>query len=136
MTRDEALQLIEGLDVSPNILKHLLANEAIMRALAKKFEPEKVEDWGLAGLMHDADYEFTAKDPDKHPYMVAEKLKAAGVSEEITNAILGHANYTNVARDTLMAKSLYAGDNMAGLITAFALVQPNKKTSPVFGGAG
>ena len=131
MTRDEALQLIEGLDVSPNILKHLLANEAIMRALAKKFEPEKVEDWGLAGLMHDADYEFTAKDPDKHPYMVAEKLKSLGVSTEIINAILGHANYTGVVRDTQMAKALFAGDNMAGLITACALVQPNKKLSSV-----
>lgn len=131
MTRNEALEIVHGLGVSPNIFKHLLANEAIMRSIALRFEPEKVDDWGLAGLAHDADYETTQKDISKHPYVVAEKLKAGGVSDEIINAILGHAEYTKVSRDTKMAKALFAGDNMAGLITACALVQPEKKLASV-----
>lgn len=127
MTREEALRLIEELGVSPNIKKHLLANEAIMRHLAKKMEPNRVEDWGLAGLLHDADYEYTQKDPSKHPLVVAQKLREKKADQDIIEAILGHSNETGVERKTLMAKALYAGDNMAGLITAATLVRPDKK---------
>lgn len=127
MIRTEALQIIEELGASPNIRKHLLANEAIMRSLALRFEPEKEEDWAIAGLLHDADYEYTQKDPTRHPHVVVEKLKAQEVSLEIQDAILGHSSETGVERKTLMAKSLFAGDNMAGLITAAALVRPDKK---------
>ena len=127
MDRNGALTIIEELGGSTNIRKHLLANEAIMRSLAQKFEPEKEEDWAIAGLLHDADYEYTQKDPSRHPYVVVEKLKAQGISPEIQEAILGHSSETKVERKSLMAKSLFAGDNMAGLITAAALVRPDKK---------
>ena len=98
-----------------------------MRALAKKFEPGQEERWALSGLVHDADYEYTQKDPTKHPYVVADKLKTLGVDQEIIDTVLGHSTEINVKRKTLMAKSLFAGDNMAGLITAAALVRPDKK---------
>lgn len=95
-----------------------------MRAYARKFHEDE-EAWGMVGLLHDFDYEMHPTAPD-HPLKGSEILKQKGYSEEIRSAILGHAAYTGVPRDTLMAKALYACDELCGFITACALVRPNK----------
>ncbi|MER3485845.1 MAG: phosphohydrolase, partial [Chloroflexota bacterium] len=118
MNRDEALQIIDELNVSPNIRKHLLANEAIMRALARRFEPEREEAYA-------ADYEATEKDLEQHTLVTKRMLEERGAERAIIEAILGHAD--KVPRTSTMAKALYACDNLAGLITAAALVRPDKK---------
>jgi putative nucleotidyltransferase with HDIG domain len=102
-----------------------LAVEAAMRAYAKKFNEDE-EAWGTVGLLHDFDYERfpTAED---HPYRGAEILREKGVDESWIKAILGHADYTGVERDTLMAKTLFAVDELTGMITAATLVRPSKK---------
>jgi predicted hydrolase (HD superfamily) len=96
-----------------------------MRAYAKKFNEDE-EAWGTVGLLHDFDYERfpTAED---HPYRGAEILREKGVDESWIKAILGHADYTGVERDTLMAKTLFAVDELTGMITAATLVRPSKK---------
>lgn len=125
MNRDEALQIIAELNVSPNIRKHLLASEAIMRALARRFEPEQEEAYAIVGLLHDADYEATEKDLEQHTLVTRRKLEERGADPAIIEAILGHAD--KAPRSSTMAKALYACDNLAGLITAAALVRPDKK---------
>jgi predicted hydrolase (HD superfamily) len=125
VNRDEALQIIDELNVSPNIRKHLLANEAIMRALARRFEPEREEAYAIVGLLHDADYEATEKDLEQHTLVIKRMLEERGAEPAIIEAILGHAD--KVPRTSTMAKALYACDNLAGLITAAALVRPDKK---------
>jgi predicted hydrolase (HD superfamily) len=85
-------------------------------------EPE--EKWGLVGMLHDFDYEMYPNPPD-HPLKGSEVLREHGYSEEIRRAILGHANYTGVARDTLLARALYACDELTGFVVACALVRPN-----------
>lgn len=125
MDREAALRIVDDLVKTDNIRKHLIANEAIMRALGRKFEPAKAEEYALAGLLHDADYEATEKDLAMHTDLVAKRMRSAGAGEEVVNAVMGHCD--KAARDTMMAKCLYAGDNMAGLITAAALVRPDRK---------
>ena len=134
MNREEAVKTIDELVKSPNIRKHCLAAEAAMRALAcelrikneelRKTENFNEEDWGIVGLLHDADYEVTNKDLAKHTDLVVEKIKGKA-SQEITDAIAGHCD--KVERKTLMAKAIYAADELTGLIVAAALVRPNKK---------
>jgi predicted hydrolase (HD superfamily) len=98
-----------------------------MRAYAKKFGEDE-ELWGVVGLLHDFDYEMY---PDEHPMKGNEILKEKGVSEDIRTAILGHANYTGVPRETLMAKALYAVDELSGFLVAVTLVRPTKSVSDV-----
>jgi putative nucleotidyltransferase with HDIG domain len=124
MTRNEAYLLLSEYTKNGNLIKHALAVEAAMRAYARKFGEDE-ETWGIVGLLHDFDYEMYPTAPD-HPLKGSEILKERGVSEEIRRAILGHATYTGVPRDTLMAKTLYACDELCGFITAAALVRPQK----------
>src|SRR5881396_3343887 len=114
---------------SESLRKHALAVEACMRAYAQKFS-EDVYLWAVVGLLHDFDYE---KWPslDDHPYKGNEILKERGYSDEIRNAILSHAEYTGVPRVTPMEKALFACDELAGFITAVALVKPGKSLAEV-----
>jgi len=127
MNRSEAWDLLCEYTKNENLRKHALAVEACMRAYARK-SGEDEEEWGVVGLIHDFDYEVYPNAPD-HPLKGSEILKEKGLSEEIRRAILGHADYTGVPRDTLMARTLFACDELAGFITACALVRPDKITS-------
>ncbi len=130
MNREEALKIVEELVKSPNIRKHCLAAEAAMAALHDYFDEKgKVntgsrEDWGVVGLLHDADYEATDKDLEKHTDLTVEKIDGK-VSQEVIDAVRGHAD--KVERKTLIAKAIFAADELTGLIVAAALVRPDKK---------
>ncbi|HZT71804.1 MAG TPA: HD domain-containing protein [Terriglobia bacterium] len=124
MNRDEAWKLLCEYTKSENLRRHALAVEACMRAYARKFGEDE-EKWGIAGLLHDFDYELYPDAPD-HPLKGCEILTSLGYPEDIRRAILAHADYTGVPRDTLMAKSLFACDELAGFITACALVRPDR----------
>ncbi len=129
MTRQEAYDLLCEYTKSESLRKHALAVEAAMRAYAGKYgQPEEI--WAVTGLLHDFDYEKYPTAPD-HPLKGSEILKEKGVSEEIRTAILGHAHYTNVPRETLLAKTLFACDELAGFITAVALIKPGKSLAEV-----
>jgi putative nucleotidyltransferase with HDIG domain len=127
MDRSEAWNLLCEYTKNENLRKHALAVEACVRAYARKFGEDE-EKWSVVGLIHDFDYEAYPSAPD-HPLKGSEILKEKGVSEEIRRAILGHADYTGVARDTLLAKVLFACDELAGFITACALVRPDRITT-------
>lgn len=129
MTRDEAWQLICEWIQNENMRKHLLAVEAAMRFYARKFGEDE-EKWGLVGLLHDLDYE-RYPEPPEHPQVGANFLREKGLPEDMVQAILAHADWTGVARDNLMAKALFACDELTGFIIACALVMPNKKLSEV-----
>ena len=127
--RADALALLHEFTASDSLRKHMLAVEAAMRAYAGKWS-EDAERWGLAGLMHDFDYEkwpnaSHAADAE-HPAEGVRLLRSRGYPEDVLQAILGHATYTGVQRDTRMAKALFAVDELTGLITAAALVRPSK----------
>ncbi len=128
--REQAWGLLTEFTQSESLRKHALAVEACMRAYARKFAPDKEELWGTVGLLHDFDYE---KYPslDDHPYKGNEILKERGYSDEIRRAIMSHAEYSGVTRDTPMEKSLFACDELAGFITACALVKPGKSLAEV-----
>jgi len=119
---------------SDSLRKHMLSVEAAMRAYAEHFG-EDPERWGLAGLIHDFDYERypnAGRSPtDEHPSQGVKLLRERGWPEDILQAILGHAAYTNVARETRMARTLFAVDELTGLITATALVKPTKSVHDV-----
>lgn len=122
MTRNNALQLLHRYVESESLRKHCYAVEAAMRSYAQA-HGEDEELWGITGLLHDLDYE---KYPEKHPFRGVEILQEQGYSEEMTQAILGHATYSGVARDSQMAKCLFAVDELCGFIVACALVRPEK----------
>jgi len=127
MNRSFALELLHEFTETESLRKHAYAVEAAMTAYAKKYGEDE-ELWGCVGLIHDFDYE---KYPDDHPTKGSEILKERGVEEELRTVILGHADYTGVPRDTLMAKTLYAVDELCGFITAVTLVRPTKSISDV-----
>jgi putative nucleotidyltransferase with HDIG domain len=122
-TRDDAWNLLCEYTKGESLRKHALAVEAVMRAYAQKLNADEAQ-WGLVGLLHDFDYEMYPEAPD-HPLKGSEILDRHGYSLEIRRAILGHANYTNVPRDTLLARALYACDELTGFVVAAALVRPN-----------
>ena len=132
--RDDAIALLHEFTASESLRKHMLAVEAAMRAYAERYG-EDVERWGLAGLMHDFDYErFPNADraPDReHPSEGVRILREKGYPEDVLRAILGHATYTGVPRETRMAKALFAVDELTGLITATALVKPSRSVHDV-----
>jgi putative nucleotidyltransferase with HDIG domain len=132
MTRDEALALMHEHTQSPSLRQHMLAVEAAMRAYATK-AGEDVEAWGLAGLLHDYDYERYPNPEhsptEGHPAWGVQQLRTKGVAEPVCRAILGHGNYTGVPRDTPMAKTLFAVDELCGFLVACALVRPSKSFS-------
>jgi len=122
-SRHDAWELLCQYTKSESLRKHALAVEAVMRAYARRLGEDE-DIWGLVGLMHDFDYEMYPNPPD-HPVKGSEILLENGYSEDIRRAILGHANYTGVARDTLLARGLYACDELTGFVVACALVRPN-----------
>lgn len=130
MTRQEAYELMTGMIKSTNLRRHGLAVEAIMRALAKKFGGDE-EEWGIVGLLHDADYELVEKDPKRHTLVTEEKLRPLGVSEKIINAIKAHHETIKPNRENSLESAVFASDELSGLITAVALVRPDKKLSSV-----
>ncbi len=124
MDRSSTLALLYEYTKSESLRKHALAVETAMRAYAKKFSADE-EAWGITGLIHDFDYEMYPQAPD-HPVKGSEILNAKGYSDEIRTAILGHASYSGVPRESLMAKGLFACDELCGFIVACTLVRPNK----------
>jgi hypothetical protein len=128
MTREKALEIIEKRVKNKNSIKHMLATEAIMKALAEHFGKNK-ETWGLAGLCHDLDMEDEEclADPSQHANRSAQDLEAMGVEKEITEAIRAHNPQSGKTPETLIEKCLYATDPLTGLIVASTLVLPSKK---------
>jgi putative nucleotidyltransferase with HDIG domain len=109
---------------SESLRKHMLAVEAAVRGYARKWG-ENEEDWGIVALLHDFDYERWP-DQENHPFRGVEILKAQGYPEWVTRAILSHAEYSGVPRESRLEKALYACDEMSGFVTAAALVRPSK----------
>jgi putative nucleotidyltransferase with HDIG domain len=130
--RETAWGLLSEFTQSESLRKHALSVEACMRAYARKLAAGSAEEelWGVVGLLHDFDYD---KYPslDDHPYKGNEILKERGYPEEIRKAIMSHAEYTGVTRDTPMEKALFACDELAGFITAVALIKPGKSLAEV-----
>ena len=133
-SRDAALALMHEYTASDSLRKHLYAVEAAMRAYAEHYG-EDADRWGLAGLMHDFDYErwpnASHSPTEEHPAAGVRVLRDAGFPEDVLQAILGHATYSGVPRVTRMAKALFAVDELTGLITATALVRPSKSVHEV-----
>jgi putative nucleotidyltransferase with HDIG domain len=127
--REAAWCLLTEFTESESLRKHALAVEACMRGYARKFGADE-NLWGVVGLIHDFDYEKFPGMED-HPYRGNEILKDRGYSDEIRKAIMSHAEYTGVARETPMEKTLFACDELAGFITACALVKPGKSLAEV-----
>lgn len=133
-SRADALSLMHEYTASDSLRKHMLSVEAAMRAYAERWG-EDVERWGLTGLIHDFDYERFPNDAhsptEEHPAEGVRILRSKGWPEDILEAILGHATYSGVPRQTQMAKTLFAVDELTGLITATALVRPSKSVHEV-----
>jgi putative nucleotidyltransferase with HDIG domain len=133
-SREQTLALMHEYTASDSLRKHMLSVEAAMRAYAEKFG-EDADRWGTAGLVHDFDYERfpnNAHSPtEEHPAGGVKILRELGYPEDILDAILGHATYCNTPRVTQMAKTLFAVDELTGLITATALVKPSKSVHEV-----
>ena len=125
--RNDAWELLCEYTKSDSLRKHALAVEAAMRACTKRYgEPDQDEDeWGLVGLLHDFDYEMFPS-ADQHPFTGANILCGRGYSDRIIRAIMGHATYTGVPRDTAMARALFATDELCGFLVACALVRPSR----------
>lgn len=131
MTREQALAEVKARVENKNLLKHMLAVEAIMRELAVYFG-EDAERWGLTGLVHDIDYDQTANDPDRHALVGAEILERLGVEHEIVYAVKAHnGERLGVPRQRRLDKALYAADPLSGLIVAAALIHPDKKLASI-----
>lgn len=122
--REEALSLLYEYTKTDSLRKHALSVEAVMRACAGKYGGDE-ELFGLAGLLHDFDYEMYPN-ADQHPYVGNKILVEKGYPESVCQAIMGHAPYTNVPRTSMMAKCLFACDELTGFIIAIALVRPTK----------
>jgi putative nucleotidyltransferase with HDIG domain len=123
-TREEAVSLLFEYTKTESLRKHALAVEAVMRAYARKFG-ENEDEWGITGLLHDFDYEMYPT-AEQHPYVGSRILAEKGYPQNIRQAIMGHAPYTKVARETKMAKCLFACDELSGFVIAVALVRPTR----------
>ncbi|MDX6614621.1 MAG: hypothetical protein QOD75_3807 [Blastocatellia bacterium] len=125
--RKDAWELLCEYTQGDSLRKHALAVEAAMRACAARYgdADSDVEEWGLVGLLHDFDYEMFPG-ADQHPFTGANILCGRGYSERFIRAIMGHATYTNVPRDTRMARALFATDELCGFLVACALVRPSR----------
>src|ERR1700722_7971867 len=124
LSRDDAWQLLNEYTKTESLLKHAVAVEVAGRGYARKFG-ENEEEWGVVALLHDFDYERWPT-PDDHPFRGVEILKEKGYPEWVTRAILSHADYSGVSRDSLLEKTLFACDEMAGFVSAASLVRPSK----------
>jgi putative nucleotidyltransferase with HDIG domain len=133
-SRDAALALMHEYTATESLRKHMYAVEAAMRAYAEHYG-EDPDRWGLAGLIHDFDYErwpnASHSPTEEHPAAGVRVLREAGYPGDVLEAILGHASYSGVPRVTRMAKALFAVDELTGLITATALVRPSKSVHEV-----
>src|SRR4051812_37885096 len=133
-TRADAVAIVHEFTQSDSLRKHMLAVEAAMQAYAAKFG-EDPERWGLAGLIHDFDYERypnpSHSPTEEHPAWGVRQLRSLGWPEDVLMAILGHARYSGVPRESLMAKALFAVDELTGLVTATALVRPSRSVMEV-----
>jgi predicted hydrolase (HD superfamily) len=132
-SREEALALLSEYTKSASLINHALSVEACMLWYAAFFGEKRGEStdsllWGNTGLLHDFDYEMYPEPvaPDGHPFKGNAILAEAGYPDEMRTAIMGHAHYTNTPRDSLLAKALFAVDELSGLITASVLVRPDK----------
>ena len=124
INRDDAWQLLNEYTKSESLLKHALAVEAAVRGYARMFGEDE-EAWGIVALLHDFDYERWPT-PENHPFRGCEILSEKGYPEWVTRAILSHAEYSGVARESRLEKTLWACDELAGFITAASLVRPSK----------
>ncbi len=133
-SRADALALVHEHTTSESLRKHMLGVEAVMRAYAPRVG-EDPERWGLTGLIHDFDYErypnATRSPTDEHPSSGVRILRELGWPEDILDAIMGHAVYTGVPRVSMMARALFAVDELSGLVTATALVRPSRSVHEV-----
>ena len=120
--REEAWKLMTEWTEGESLRKHMLAVETAMRAYAREFGEDE-EKWGVTGLLHDIDYEKHPT-PDEHPMVAVRELESRGYPEDMLEAIKGHADYLDVPRETRLAKTLYAVDELSGFVTACALVRP------------
>jgi predicted hydrolase (HD superfamily) len=124
LSRDAAWSLLTEWTTSESLRKHALAVEAAVRGYARKFGANE-DEWGIVGLLHDFDYERYPT-LDNHPFRGCEELQRRGYPEWVTRAILSHAQYSGVPRESPLEKSLFACDEMAGFVTAASLVRPSK----------
>ena len=124
LSREAAWALMTEYTASDSLRKHMLAVEAALRGYARKWG-ESEEDWGVVGLLHDFDYERWP-DLENHPFRGVEILKEKGYPDWVTRAILSHAEYSGVARESRLEKALFACDELSGFVTAAALVRPSK----------
>ncbi len=129
MTRPEAIELLHEFTKSESLRKHALAVDACVVAYAAKFGQDEAT-WSVTALLHDFDYEIHPEAPD-HPMKGEPILAARGISEEIRRAILSHANYSGVSRDSLLEKTLFACDELAGFLTACSYVRPSRSIAEV-----
>lgn len=128
MERQEVLKLVESKVSNDRLRKHMLAVEAVMRALARRLGEDE-EKWSLAGLVHDIDYDTTYNDPESHGRKGADYLRSLGFDDEITRAVESHAGH--IERTSQMEKALFATDPLTGLIVAAALMHPSKSLKEV-----
>jgi putative nucleotidyltransferase with HDIG domain len=127
MTREEALGSIRANVKNNNLVKHMLAAEAIMRALARRLGEDEEEEWGLTGLLHDVDMELTGGDMSEHSKLGADIARELGAGEAVAHAIISHNEAHGIPLETALDKALFCADPLTGLITTAALVRPDKK---------
>ncbi len=130
MDRQSALAAVEANVKNRNLIKHMLATEAVMRALARRMGGDE-EEWALAGLLHDIDVELTNGDMSRHSRTGAEMARQLGAGEAVVKAILCHNEAHGIKPETDIEKALFCTDPLTGLITAVALVRPDKKLASV-----
>lgn len=130
MDRESAYKLVKEHVKTVNLVKHMLATEAVMHALARELGEDE-ERWGIAGLVHDIDLDILGDDLTRHSLLSAEMLKENGFDDEITSAVASHNDAHGLPCESRMAKALYACDPLTGLITASALVRPDKQLASV-----
>lgn len=124
LSREQAWALVTEYTQSESLRKHMLGVEAAVRGYARQFGEDE-DDWGAVALLHDFDYE-RYPDQQNHPFRGVDILQAAGYPEWVTRAILSHADYSGVPRESRLEKTLYACDEMSGFVTAASLVRPSK----------
>lgn len=129
MDRESTMALLQEYVKTDVLMKHLLAVEAAMRAYARKYD-ENEEEWGIAGLLHDFDWEIVPT-PEEHPMYGANILRERGYPEHIVRAVLTHGDHTGIQRESLMEHTVFAVDELSGFIRAVALVRPNKSLDEV-----
>ena len=127
--RDFCLSILQEFTTSDSLLKHAFAVESCVKAYANKFNGD-VEYWGNVALLHDFDYERFPT-AEEHPFKGSDILKERGFEDEFIKAIMSHADYTGITRDTLLMKTLFACDELAGFITAVAYVRPSRSIDDV-----